>query len=377
MRVEQQCWSAQGSWSRHSGPRCEDAQLVLAFGSTRCIRDAGMWCELRARWPEARIVGCSTAGEIAGTQVRDESLVATALRFERSAVRAASVRVSGMEQSLGAGQALAAQLERAGLRHVLVLSEGLRINGSALIEGLTGALPEGVAVTGGLAGDGSRFEQTAVGLDERPTGDRVVAVGLYGESLSVGFGSLGGWDPFGPERLVTRSAGSVLYELDGEPALALYKLYLGHHAAQLPASGLLFPLAIRQGHRDEVVRTILGVDERQQSLVFAGEIPVGSRARLMRANFERLIDGASGAAQSSAGGLRGRAAEVALLISCVGRKLLLQQRIEEEVEAVREVLGPGPVLTGFYSYGELSPFTPSARCELHNQTMTITTIAEQ
>ena len=376
MRVEQQSWSARGSWSADVGPRCEDAQLVLAFGATRRIRDAGVWYELRARWPNARIVGCSTAGEIAETHVLDDSVVATALSFERSRAQAVTVPIAGAEHSASAGRALAAQLQHSGLRHVLVLSDGLRVNGSELVRGLSEGLPEGVAVTGGLAGDGSRFEQTAVGLDERPSGDRVVAVGLYGASLHVGCGSLGGWDPFGPERLVTRAKGSVLYELDGQPALGLYKRYLGHHVAQLPASGLLFPLSVRHGERDGVVRTILAVDEREQSLTFAGEVPEGSFARLMRANSERLVEGAAGAALTSAGALRGQAPDVAILISCVGRKLLLQQRIEEEVEIVRQTLGRRPVLTGFYSYGEIAPFTPTARSELHNQTMTITTLLE-
>jgi len=97
---------------------------------------------------------------------------------------------------------------------------------------------------------------------------------------------------------------------------------------------------------------------------------------LMRANSERLVEGAAGAALTSAGALRGQAPDVAILISCVGRKLLLQQRIEEEVEIVRQTLGRRPVLTGFYSYGEIAPFTPTARSELHNQTMTITTLLE-
>lgn len=378
MRVNQQHWSASGAELASTGPRCEDARLVFAFGSARHIRDAGMWGELRARWPEARIVACSTAGEIAQTRVHDESLVATALSFERSGVQAASVRILGIEHSARAGRKLAEQFDPRGLRHVLVLSEGLHVNGSALVQGLLESLPRGVAVTGGLAGDGSRFEHTVVALDERPSGDGdvVVAVGLYGSGLRVGFGSLGGWEPFGPERRVTRARGSVLYELDGEPALGLYKMYLGDHAAQLPSSGLLFPLSIRQGEREAVVRTILAVDEREQSLTFAGEIPEGAPARLMRANFDRLVDGASGAAEACASVLGGEAPDVGILISCVGRKLLLQQRVEEEVEAVRHVLGPRPVLTGFYSYGEISPFTPSARCELHNQTMTITTLVE-
>ena len=73
----------------------------------------------------------------------------------------------------------------------------------------------------------------------------MVAVGLYGEHVKLGHGSKGGWDTFGPERIVTKSDGNVLYELDDKPALALYKEYLGDRAAGLPGSALLFPLALR------------------------------------------------------------------------------------------------------------------------------------
>jgi hypothetical protein len=203
-------------------------------------------------------------------------------------------------------------------------------------------------------------------------------VGLYGSRLKVGFGSLGGWDSFGPDRLITKSKANVLYELDGQSALGLYKQYLGEHAKGLPATGLLFPLSIRtQSGETAVVRTILSVDEAEQSMTFAGEIPEGAYARLMKANFDRLIDGATGAARTSEQALGPGSAELALLISCVGRKLVLKQRVEEEVEAVRDVLGEGTTLAGFYSYGEISPFAPGARCELHNQTMTITALSER
>jgi hypothetical protein len=242
--------------------------------------------------------------------------------------------------------------------------------------GLTDHLQPGVTLTGGLAGDGDRFQETLVIWDSPPEPDTVALVGLYGERLKVGFGSLGGWDAFGPERLITRSTSNILYELDGQPALALYKKYLGEYASDLPASGLLFPLSLRTSSGDSVVRTILGINEAEDSLTFAGDMPQGGRARLMKANFDRLIDGAVGAAQTSYGALGETSPELALLISCVGRKLVLKQRIEEEVEGVRDVLGRNTVLAGFYSYGEISPFSPSAKCELHNQTMTITTLSE-
>lgn len=200
---------------------------------------------------------------------------------------------------------------------------------------------------------------------------------MYGERLKIGYASLGGWDPFGPERLITRARGNVMYELDGQPALALYKRYLGDDADRLPATGLLFPLSLRTPAGGEpIVRTILSVDEVEQSLTFAGDVPIGTYARLMKANFDRLVDGAIGAARTSYAAIGSITPELGILISCVGRKLILKQRTEEEVEAVRDVLGDRPVLAGFYSYGEISPFTPNARCELHNQTMTITTLSE-
>jgi len=237
-------------------------------------------------------------------------------------------------------------------------------------------LPTGVEVTGGLCGDGTRFEKTLIYTNGRASSRRIAAVGLSGERLRVGFGSMGGWDAFGPDRMVTRSTGNELFELDGQSALSLYKRYLGDHAAGLPATGLLFPLTIwGKGIPTPIVRTILAVNETTDSLTFAGDIPLGCNARLMRANIERLIDGAQGAARSCQAALRGEAGQLGLLISCVGRKLVLKQRVEEEVEAVAEIL-PGTTLTGFYSYGEIAPFRPLAKCELHNQTMTVTTLRE-
>jgi hypothetical protein len=279
--------------------------------------------------------------------------------------------------SAAAGAALARQLAGEGLAHVLILSEGLDINGEALVRGLGETLPPAVSVTGGLSADGEHFKETLVLCNGEAKTHCVVGVGLYGTRLRVGCGSLGGWDSFGPERQITRSQGNVLYELDGQSALALYKRYLGDHAADLPASGLLFPLSLRT--RDvsaPVVRTILSVSEADQSLTFAGDVPVGGFVRLMKANFDRLIDGAVGAGRVSAEAL-GSPVDLALLISCVGRRMVLRQRVEEEVEGVRDIVGPRATITGFYSYGEISPFTPRARCELHNQTMTVTTLSER
>lgn len=359
-----------GQWGAFPTLDSERTALFV-FGSRGLLDDPAPLAALSEAFPEAHVVGCSSAGEIHGDLVSDDTISVAALRLDHGTVRSAAVEVSGPEGSREAGAALAAALAGDDLRAIFVLAEGLSINGSELAAGLAGALPPGVIVTGGLAGDGARFEATWVLRDRLPQTQAVCALGLYGAKLRVGYGSRGGWDIFGPTRTVTRSEGNVLYELDGEPALALYKQYLGDQAADLPSSGLLFPLSIQDGER-ELVRTILAVDEEAQSLTFAGDIPQGCRAQLMKANFDRLVDGAQAAASMAQAGPE---PVLCVAISCVGRRLVLGERVEDEVEATLEALPEGSGLVGFYSYGELSPLGTGS-CDLHNQTMTLTTLGE-
>lgn len=376
MRATQFRWTPATEWST-STDADRDAQWLLVFGNPDALRDAAWREALPRAFPRAIISGCSTAGEIAGTQVVDEGLTCTAVHFDRTRLQAHATLVHDAAGSFHAGEILGEHLRSEDLVHVVVFSDGLRVNGSDLVRGLTSVLGPEVGVTGGLSADGDQFRETLVLLGARCEPGLVVAVGLGGPSLRVGCGSLGGWDPFGPERLITRSDRNVLHELDGRSALALYETYLGDHAADLPASALRFPLSVRANQKERpVVRTVLAVDPAAGTMTFAGDVPQGAYAQLMRANFDRLVDGAAGAARTSVVPLAGSAPPLALLISCVGRRLVLQQRVEEEVEAVRDVFGPASVLAGFYSYGEISPFTPSARCELHNQTMTVTTFHE-
>lgn len=381
MKIEQQYWTASEGWKIVTASpdlRSEwQASLVLVFGSSGLLGDAEKIKQVRAFYPGAPVIGCSTAGEICDTRVRDESLAVVAARLEHSQVKLVQTDLAQAGNSLGAGKFLAHALPHQGLKHVLVLSEGLQVNGTELARGLRENLPVNVAVTGGLAGDGANFKHTRVYVEGAQAEGTIAALGFYGDRLKVGFGSLGGWDAFGADRLITRAKGNVLYELDGRSALKLYKEYLGEHAGGLPATALLFPLALRTGTAEYgLVRTVLSVNEEEQSMTFAGDMPEGGYARLMKANFDRLVDGAAGAATAGYEMLGSASPELALLISCVGRKLVLKQRIEEEVESVRQVLGDKTVLSGFYSYGEICPHGAFTQCELHNQTMTITTFSE-
>jgi hypothetical protein len=378
MKIEQTHWASSKGWEPKHPTTLKDPNLVFVFGGRGPLTDSRLISELCTAYPAALLMGCSTAGEIQGAEVTDDTLVVTAVRFEHTSVQGSAVQIENATGSFNAGKHLAQAISHENLAHIFVLSDGLNVNGSELVAGLTQHLPSHITVTGGLAGDGGNFQETAVLWGAESRKNSIAIIGFYGDRLKIGYGSLGGWDSFGPERLVTRSSGNVLYELDGKSALELYKQYLGEHAQGLPATGLLFPLSIRVGNDGSgVVRTILAIDEQSQSMTFAGDIPKGAMARLMKANFDRLIDGAVGAARTCYEAIGKSPTDLAILISCVGRKMVLKQRIEEEVEGVRDVLGDKAILTGFYSYGEISPFTPNAKCELHNQTMTITTFSER
>jgi|CXWL01.1.fsa_nt_gi hypothetical protein len=351
--------------------------LIILFGPSHLMNAPGPIQTVLAAYAGAAAIGCSSSGEIFGTQVHDDTLVVGLLEFESTAVRTAAAHVTDPGHSFEAAQTLAHQLLDPALRGVLVLSDGLGVNGSELIRGLNAVLPAHVVVSGGLAGDGDRFKRTWVLNEGQPMSGYVTAVGFYGSAIRLTHGSKGGWDLFGPERLITRSQGNVLYEMNHKPALQLYKDYLGELAGGLPGTALHFPLAIRQTQQDakRLVRTILAVDEGAQSLTFAGDMPEGAYAQFMRANFDRLIQGASDAATVAATPGTDSSPTLSIAISCVGRRIVLGERTEEEVEAVFEVLPKGTAQIGFYSYGEISPYA-TGHCDLHNQTMTLTTISE-
>jgi hypothetical protein len=389
MKIGQRKWDSAHGWQpAFNNVVSNSTDLILIFGGAARIQEKALLQQIKAAYPKTLLFGCSTTGEIIDTLVSDDTLIITAITFEHTQIKNVNLHLNKVKDSFQAGEKLAQLLPKSipakgqgkseKLIHVLVLSDGLKVNGSDLVRGLTSQLPDDVTITGGLAGDGERFVETNVFVDNEPQKEAIAAIGLYGSRLKVGYSSLGGWDSFGPERIITRSSGNVLYELDGHSALELYKKYLGDHAKDLPSSGLLFPLSVRNKQDEKaVVRTILGVDEKEQSMTFAGDVPEGSLARFMKANFDRLIDGAVGAAKTSLTAIGSKTPELAILISCGGRKLILKQRVEEEVEGVRDVFGDKTIMTGFYSYGEISPFTPGAKCELHNQSMTITTLLEE
>ena len=380
MRTHQLSWSEEHGW-RALGAEASKADLILYFGTRAALADGDRCRELQIMFPSAHVVGCSTGGQIRNDDVTDDEVAAVALRFDATELRLAYEPAPNPQHSRACGEAIGRALKADDLAGIFVLSDGLNVNGSELVAGITAIAGPDVPLTGGLAGDGAKFGETLVGADCVPQAGHVAAVGFYGTAVRIGHGSAGGWDEFGPRRRITRSKGNVLFELDGEPALDLYERYLGEHEAKgLPGTGLLFPLLIRDPANpdQDVVRTILAVDRDARSMTFAGDVPEGWVAQLMRGNFDRLAAGAAQAARQARSGLGENADQdgLAVLVSCIGRRLLMGQRTMDEVEAAGLELGSRIKRVGFYSYGEISPHGQSGVCQLHNQTMTVTTITE-
>ncbi|GAB3272020.1 FIST N-terminal domain-containing protein [Larkinella harenae] len=378
MKLNQSVYNGQ-AWtflSETVGFSADKSQLVLAFGERFLLEKLNLYDDLKARFPAADIVINSTSGEIYLDSVHDNSVIVTAIEFEKTRIQAVQIDITKHSESYWAGEQIAQALDQPDLAALFLISDGSWVNGSDLTKALNLHLKRHIPISGGLAGDAARFERTLVGLNQNPAAGKIVGIGFYGNQLKIGHGSVGGWDVFGPEREVTKATYNVLYQIDGKQALDLYKEYLGKYAENLPGAALLFPLSMRAtADAEPLVRTILAIDEEAKSMTFAGDMPEKSLIRFMTANFDRLVDASASAAHTSLQQLN-FAPELAILISCVGRKLVLGQRTEEEVEAAREVFGADAVMTGFYSYGEISPFQSNARCELHNQTMTVTVFSE-
>jgi hypothetical protein len=265
------------------------------------------------------------------------------------------------------------------LKHVLIFVDGQLINGDDLLSGIQVETQKEVLISGGVAGDGARFTKTLVGLNEDLKPGNVVSIALYGDKVRVGTSYQGGWDIFGVEKMISKSEGNVLHEIDHENALDLYKKYLGQYAEELPGSALLFPISIKSQDSDSyIVRTILSIDEKNKTMTFAGNVPEGSSIRFMKSSVDRLIQAASDAGSEAIKQINEEKtdAQFALLVSCVGRKLAMGSRAEEEVEAALEQLPANIQIAGFFSYGEIAPNKNNRINYLHNQTMTITTIGE-
>ncbi|AEW86491.1 histidine kinase [Flavobacterium columnare] len=351
--------------------------FVLVFGNRQLLEDPSIIEKIRKEFPYEHFVFGSTSGEIIDTNVINDTVHVTAIEFEKSTfvIKNGNIKDYHLDASL-LGEKLSRDIPKEGLKHLIVISEGSFVNGSSLIAGIESVMFNNVPISGGICGDDDKFEKTLASYKENPKAGEVILIGLYGETLEISVASHGGWLTFGPERLITKSEANILYEIDDKPALELYRKYLGEKANELPKAALLYPLHVKAENKVRaVVRTVLSIDENNNSMTLAGDVPINSKVQLMMASVDGLTEGALKAAQEAMQN-RINKPEFALLVSCIGRKLIMDQRVEEEIEEVKKTIGNQAIISGFYSYGEIAPFGGKSSCELHNQTMTLTLISE-
>jgi hypothetical protein len=351
--------------------------LVLVFFSGDLIHES-IWTQLVKGFPRSMMFGCSGGGAVKGAEILDSSAVVSVIRFERSRLESGSVHLSDFPDSFSAGRTLASSIPKQGLKACYVLSDGLHVNGSALVQGLRSVLGDAVDISGGLAAAEPGSAATYVLESGVPKEKMATILGLYGNRLNVVSSVGGGWKPFGLLRKITRSKGNILHTLDGKTALGLYREFLGEQARNLPGAALLFPLYLAEsgsGDSRGTVRTVIGMNESEQSMTFAGDVPEGSVVQLMRSSHEKLIDAAGDAGGLASARLRPAMETLCIVASCVGRRMVLGEKTDQEIELIQSLLPHGASQTGFYSNGEIGANVPG-RYDLHNQSIAITLVQE-
>ena len=354
-------------------------QLILCFAPADLYASLNLTEELGKHFPDAHIVGCSAAGTIRGTQVDNSRASLTLLHFEETDVNILSKSFNEKTDYQQSGTELAHELRGLGLKHVFLFSSGLKTNTSALLDGLSSSLPRQATISGGVAADNNHFTNTLCWHNDLSFDQGCIAIGLYSESLEVGYGSFSGYDRFGCQRTITQSTGNTVYEIDGQPALSLYQRYLGDYAVEMPCSAQLQPLYLlnQSDNEKSLVRSISGFDAESGALFFNGDIPQGSQVYLMKGNADGLIEGALISALLAKETFRDRyEPELTLCVAGAGRPMILGSREEDELEKITDNIGDHGHVVGFYGYGEIAPNRHDPGHSLNNQSIAITTLTE-
>ncbi len=357
-------------------PELEEGKgLVLIFCHRKLLEDIS-WIERWGLKEKGRDYVCiSTAGEYSDDGPMLKGVVVNDLVLEHSQHKIWGMKKKEGQDSFSLGKEIYEKVEKENLKFLWLFSDGHIINGEDLMNGFDSVNENKIRVSGGMAGDGADFEKTIVGMNGETGEGYVAVIGFYGDRIHESDAYCGGWWQFGPIKTVTKSKDNVVYEINNEVALDFYKKYLGEESESLPESALLFPLCIMDDEMQELVtRTILSIDMENGSMVFAGNVPEGSHVKMMRASTDELVE-ASGKAASQIDEPTGQKGDrFTLLVSCVGRRLVYGDRVDEEFLAVKSLIKDS-LIGGFFSYGEFSADSNNKNL-LHNQTLCISEIFE-
>ncbi|MFH1114932.1 MAG: FIST N-terminal domain-containing protein [Pseudomonadota bacterium] len=323
------------------------------------------------------VVGCTTDGEISTGGFGTDSAVLAGVVTDQIQFHVVSAQGLGKDP-LEAGRRIAVKLPPE-VSYVQIFSDGLTGNGCAILRGIASVLGEDVPIAGGTAGDAGRFRQTWQFHGPRVLTDSVTAIGFTGD-FTVGTGVSSGWSPVGTVKIVTRARANVVYELNGEPALDVFKRFLGRHADKLPAVGVEYPLGIvsKPGAPGEeeyhLIRATMSVSREEGSISFAGEIPEGAAVRLTCGDNDSILKATEEAVRRALAGLGAARPRMVFFYSCMARRIVLGRRTKEETEVLYRTLNKRLPLIGFYTYGEYCRLRAGGPSLFHNETATVSII---
>ncbi len=254
---------------------------------------------------------------------------------------------------------------------VVVVGSGLSLDGQALVEGVQDAAGKDLVMFGGLAGDDAKFEQTFSFNETELLDSGAVVLALDAEHISITGLATSGWAGLGADLTVTKSEGNIVYEIDKEPALEVYKKYLSVNDEDLPAIGIEYPLMIKRDDDTTALRAVVGIDKEKQSLLFAGSVPQGSTVTFSSSLGFDVVETTKKHVEEFY--QSHTEADLFILFSCMARHLALGPLIAEEIKLASDKW-KAPVL-GFFTYGEIGT-NVNLSCDFYNQTFTLLLLKE-
>jgi len=356
-----------------------EPDLILIFASFDFENLSCSIQDISKKFKNAIITGCTSNGIINSKGVNNSVIAITALKFTNSSVALYTINLSPDScATFECGSKFINKIEQDNLKHIFLLSDQHLLIEQEFLDGMNANSDAAVSITGGLSSNSEFDDSKGLIINGKLDTNKAIAVAFYGESLKVGYHAVAGWNSYGSEHLVTNSSEKKILEIDDQPALDWYNSHFNENdIKKIKNIGIKYPIKIRNSENTSpVLRSPEHFDESDKSINLLSDISKGSYIRVMKADKDRVINGAENAAKKIIENYNHQH-ELAILISCKGRKLLLNGSTSEEVEAVVDQFPESTITTGFYSNGEISPFYKKTKCSYHNLTMCITTISEQ
>ncbi len=334
-------------------------EQVLLFVSSR-LDPTEVLAGFTSRLPaNVQIAGCSSFAEINSEEGLDQSVTAMGI----TGLSCTTLKVdSMMPDSRQAGRSIGAQAKELEASLLITFPDGMQGNTAEYIRGIQDILGAEFPIVGGVAAEHLAFQRTNEFYNREVLTGGAVAVAIRG-AVTLGTSARSGFQPVGGLRTITKVEGQhLILELDGQPALRIYKDFLGDTPANPQMVGIQFPLLLvfdvagshmTSDDRVHVVRVVRSLDEEKGGLLLGGEVAVGMQVHLTRTVKDDLLRGAVEAVEEAC--KKVPRPDVAFIFGCAGRKLLLGPHYQQEMAGAFARLGREVPKVGFYTYGELSP----------------------